>query len=492
MPFSKNIIKFAALNKEKMKNLFHIFIAMLFSVLTLSAQETPDAVMAAQSDSAVKVSLLTCSPGDQIHRLYGHTALRVQSAADDGLGSSSESVAELGVAVGTDWAVNFGWFSFNTPNFVMKFILGLTDYSMAYQTMAIFVMDMVRDDMGVTEQQLNLTDEEARMVQRKLNEILLQDGYDRHNFNFPNSVTGGTLVQTILGAKWTYRYNFLYDNCTTRAVKIVEDAVKASGETIVYQVQNDDAVTTQRDMIHEYTRNSPWYEFGQDLLLGPEVDEPRTERQLAEGLNFLPVYAQNFFEAAQIRAKDGTLRPLVAQTSSLTPYLSPKAHQPAFPVAPHWVFLAIFLFALMLTTGQVRAAKAGKQVPVIEDAEAMRQLQHRQRAWRIWGNSFDIVCWTAQTFVGILLVIMVGWSEHPAVGTNWLLLVFNPLYLLGIPCRLWFRQYEKWFGGFVLLMAVATIIVVVADIQTFPVAIAYITSICVLRTYPIFRFPLTL
>ena len=392
----------------------------------------------------VTVSFLTCSPGDQIHRLYGHTALRLQDEKED-------------------WAVNFGWFSFNTPNFVMKFILGLTDYSMAYQTMPIFLMDLMRDDMGVTEQVLNLTPEEAAYVKKAMRKTLEVEGFDTKNYTFQNPTTGEPKEETILGAHWTYRYNFLYDNCTTRAVDAIKEAVKACGEEIVFPSLVDHGkTTTQRTMIHEFTTKSPWFEFGQDLLLGPEVDETHTIKALADSVNFLPTYAENFFENAKIKGKDGSVRPLVSKTQSLTPFLVGQEHHPAVPFTPLAVAGSLLSVAIIITMSERKANLA---------AQRIGSPTASQRAWRIWGNAFDFTCWTAQGIVGILLVIMVGWSEHPAVGTNWLLFIFNPLFLLGIPVRLWLKKFENIFAWFVCLMAIAIILVGAFGLQCIPDAI---------------------
>lgn len=403
-----------------------------------------EAIDTDEANDTTVVSFLTCSPGDQIHRLYGHTALRLQYGQED-------------------WAVNFGWFSFNTPNFVMKFILGLTDYSMAYQTMPIFIMDLMRDDMGITEQVLNLTPEEAAYVKKAMRNVLESEGYETHDYAFSNPTTGVPKKETVLGAHWTYRYNFLYDNCTTRAVDAIKEAVKACGEELVYpSIVEHGKTTTQRTMIHEFTTKSPWYEFGQDLLLGPEVDETHTIKALVDSVNFLPTYAENFFENAKIKGKDGSVRPLVSKTQSLTPFLVPQERHPAVPFTPMILFGALCGVAIIITMFERKANLAAQRIGAPTAS---------QRAWRIWGNAFDFTMWTLLGIVGILLVIMVGWSEHPAVGTNWLLLIFNPLFFLGIPARLVGGKFESIFAWFATIMAIATMLVDICGLQDLPYAL---------------------
>lgn len=421
---------------------------------TGATAQNREAISTDETNDTTTVSFLTCSPGDQIHRLYGHTALRLQYGQED-------------------WAVNFGWFSFNTPNFVMKFILGLTDYSMAYQTMPIFIMDLMRDDMGITEQELNLTPEEANYVRKAMRLTLESEGYETRDFAFSNPTTGVPKKETVLGARWTYRYNFLYDNCTTRAVDAIREALKAHGETLVYPALSaSQSTTTQRMMIHEFTRHSPWFEFGQDLLLGPEVDEEHSIQALADSLNFLPTYAEDFFDKAQIRDKEGHVRPLVSKTQSLTPFLVPQERRPAVPFTPMILFGALCGVAIIITMFERKANLAAQRIGAPTAA---------QRAWYIWGNAFDFTMWTLQGLVGILLVIMVGWSEHPAVGTNWMLLIFNPLFFLGIPARIMGGKYENVFAWFATIMAVGIMLVDICGLQDIPYAIFPITVAVITR-----------
>lgn len=435
-----------------------IIALLLLPALLATAQNTGGAHSESAQDDSTTVSLLTCSPGEEIHRLYGHTALRLQSNDED-------------------WAVNFGWFSFNTPNFVMKFILGLTDYSMAYQTMPIFLMDLMRDNMAVTEQTLNLTPEEAAYVKRAMRQTLEVEGYDTKHYNFARPGSDGAQEETILAAHWTYRYNFLYDNCTTRAIEAIKEALKANGEELVYPTLAADQTTmTQREMIHEFTRQSPWYEFGQDLLLGPEVDEEHTLKELTDGLNFLPTYAQNFFDKAEIRGKDGKMRPLVGETMNLTPFLVQQERKPAVPFTPMVAAAILAAVGLIIAIFERKAARQATPTAA-------------QRAWRIWGNAFDFTCWTVQGLVGILLVIMVGWSQHPAVGTNWLLLVFNPLYLLGIPVRLWWKKWKVPFAAAVVVAFVTLVFIDIFDVQDIPsAAMLYAFAVAYRCTKPVDAF----
>src|ERR1035437_10962819 len=84
-----------------------LFIAGILSFfLNLNAQQI------IISDSAV-ISLITCSPGEEVYSKFGHTAIRIDDSKK-----------------GNDLIFNYGIFSFETENFYYKFIKGETDYQL--------------------------------------------------------------------------------------------------------------------------------------------------------------------------------------------------------------------------------------------------------------------------------------------------------------------------------------------------------------------------
>ena len=59
--------------------------------------------------SNTEISVLTCSPGDMIYSIFGHTAIRVSNPN-----------------TGLDAVVNYGLFDFNQDSFVFRFVKGET------------------------------------------------------------------------------------------------------------------------------------------------------------------------------------------------------------------------------------------------------------------------------------------------------------------------------------------------------------------------------
>ena len=404
---------------------------------------------------SLEVSLLTCAPGHEVYRLYGHTALRVRN-----------------VARPTDYTYNFGWFSFDTPNFVMRFVLGRTDYSMAKESTALFAQSYLQDDAQVTAQVLALTPEEAHDVAQTLNAIIEQHDPEVREYVVPG-LNGEQDRLTLEMPHWTYRYNFLYDNCTTRALAAVQSALAKHGERLVFpDLKNDGALLTQRRMIHEFTAQSPWYEFGQDLLLGPEVDREFAREDLPK-MNFLPIYAQKMWQSAKIQGADGKMRSLVVVESPLIPFTT-STHEVTLPLTPKVVFWGLLCLAVLLTIGEQRS---------------LDRTVVTRRAWRIWVGTFDTLFFVLTGLVGVVLTLLVGWSEHPAVGTNWLLTLFCPLWLLYVAFYFWaLRKQRRDFAVLVpLLGAVGYFVAWAAGLQWFSPATVPLALILLLRGVAIFR-----
>ncbi len=186
----------------------------------------------AQDSSRIRVSLLTCSPGDELYSIFGHSALRV---------IDSNSV--------TDIVYNYGTFNFDDEGFYLKFIRGKLLYYVSIERFEDFKMSYQASNRGITEQVLNLTAAEASTVQHALIENLKEEN------------------------KY-YQYDFFFDNCTTRLRDII---VKYKNPTpVLPPVKPTDM--RFRQAIHEYLDkgDQQWSKWGIDVLLGARTDRVMT------------------------------------------------------------------------------------------------------------------------------------------------------------------------------------------------------------------------
>lgn len=314
-----------------------LFILGLFSVLHLQATN-------AESYDSVEVSLLTCSPGEEIWAQYGHTAIRWHDLKN-----------------GKDVVVNYGLFSPDVPNFIPRFVFGLTDYRMGVESFELFCSEYIYRHRGVTEQVLALTTQDKQSLAKAL----------QNNLQPENIV---------------YRYNFFYDNCTSRARDIIVSNLHGK---VTYPAAKE---TTFREMLHRWNNAYPWSQFGEDLLLGVSADSP-TEKAEQQ---FLPHNLQEDFAHAVYNG-----HPLVVQTREL---LEPFPFEPEseFPLTPVQCAIAFVIALAVIMAYQLFSKKL------------------------LWG--VDALLMLLASLVGIVFTLMI-FSQHPCVRVNLLIIIFNPLPL---------------------------------------------------------------
>ncbi len=334
-----------------MKHLKIIFNALKGVLLTLILVSS--APVAAQEDippmDSVEFSLLTCQPHDEVYSLYGHTAIRYHELRPGGL----------------DWAFNYGVFDFKKPHFVARFVFGLTDYELGAYPYKYFVKEYRRFGSMVTEQVLNLTDEEKMALHDAL----------AINLRPENKI---------------YRYNYFYNNCTTKARDIIESCINGKVE----YAGREDYTPSYRDMVHSMTRNNPWSRFGNDLLLGIKADWKTDLRQQ----EFLPGNLLYDFDHAQIYS-NGSYRPLIKERRIAVP-AGVQIIESGFPLTP------LACAAILLAVGIV--------IFFVE--------WRKKRVFVLW----DVLLMITTGTIGIVLTLML-FSQHPTVSLNLQIILCNPL-----------------------------------------------------------------
>jgi len=361
--FFENISYFCIVKhlKMKIKSLLTTAILLSFSYITpIDAHSAPNtengAFVSVESNidpmDSVEVSLLTCSPHEEIYSLYGHSAIRWHQGD-------------------IDLVFNWGMFSFSKPYFALRFVFGLTDYELAAYPYERFWPYYQQWGSSVTEQVLNLTNDEKRTLQHLLSENLKEE----------NRV---------------YRYNFFYNNCSTKPRDVIEKSIEGQ---VVYEDKND-FQPTFREMVRECNRNHRWSKFGNDMLLGVKADLATTRQEQ----EFLPMNLMTDFAHAQIY-KDGVYRRLVKEQHLLV--------APGVQVIEQDFFLTPTEIAVLLL--------------IISVCIALYEWKS-SRVVKWW----DVALMTVQGLVGIVLTVMI-FSQHPTTSLNLNLLLFNPLPLLFIP-----------------------------------------------------------
>jgi hypothetical protein len=246
----------------------------------------------------IEVYLLTCGPGQELYATWGHTALRVKD-----------------VNAGIDIVYNWGVFDFSTKHFAWKFAKGRLEYMMAYTTYERFLDEYNYFNQEVISQRVNLDQKEINTML-----MLIQENLKPENVR--------------------YRYDFFYDDCSTRVRDLFENAV---GDNLLYPPSETGKQTTFAKEIERFSKRSPWLDFGIDMLMGREGKKKTTLRDRM----FLPEGLSSGLSQLVIR-REGQMVPLLANPVTV---VTSTAVYPKTPVllTPVSVFSFLLIVVLLLS-----------------------------------------------------------------------------------------------------------------------------------------------
>lgn len=299
------------------------------------------------------VSMLTILPGDEVYSEFGHSAFRVQDP-------------ERGI----DRVYNYGTFDFRDPFFVPKFIYGQLDYMLSVSSYDASYRHYQVQERPIIEQHLRLDPDQRNAL-----------------FRF--------LEINALPENRTYRYDFLFDNCSTR----IRDALEAAvGDTVQFADRPDPDESFRR-LLDPWVANRPLLDVGFDLGLGTPTDRTATPREVM----FLPTYLMEAFDHATIQI-DGTTEPLVAQTDTTLWIEGYEATEEAFPW-PRWAAWIGFLVALGITARGVLRGTVPRRWP-------------------------DALFLALVGLAGCIMAFLWFIAEHTVTNYNWNLLWAWPTHLV--------------------------------------------------------------
>lgn len=270
-----------------------ILILLLSGGWNASAQPT--------DSTHLRISLLTCSPGEELYSTFGHTAIRITDST-----------------LQSDLVFNYGTFDFEDPSFYLKFVRGKLLYFLSSEEYADFAYYYRMTNRSMTEQVL-IMDPSEKIA---LRDALLDNLQERNKY---------------------YHYDFFFDNCTTRPLGLLKKyriALPALPDAMP-------AGTTFRQAIHTYLNQQgmDWSKFGIDLLLASPTDAVMKPGES----QFLPENLLKSLDSVQQR------QPVYAGRSTLAPYQVVEPASSWFTPMKAMIGLALItLFLGWLGTRSVR------------------------------------------------------------------------------------------------------------------------------------------
>jgi hypothetical protein len=332
----------------------------------------------AQDTSHLRISLLTCTPGEELYSTFGHTAFRVVD---------SSSV--------TDYVFNFGTFNFDDEGFYLKFIRGKLNYYLSAENFQDFKTDYQLSNRGITEQVLKLSAAEKIVMQQ-------------------------ALLTNIREENKYYKYDFFFDNCTTRPRDMIVQT--KNPHPVLAAVMP--AGTKFRQAIHKYLdkNNKAWSKLGIDLLLGAPTDAVMTTSQSQFLPEVLMASMNNTNKQQQVLLSSTNLYPINNENNKPSLF------------TPSTVFSCLLVLFILLS--------------VLENKWAA-----------IFMQGFDGIFLFLTGAIGILLIFMWTITDHTMCKDN-----YNLLWALPSNCLLAFfvnskkKWIKKYFGLTAILLSLTVIV----------------------------------
>jgi hypothetical protein len=340
-----------------------LFLVFAFALAAPAQAQLPDSL-----SHRTTISLLTILPGDALYSAFGHSALRVSDPL-----------------TGFDAVFNYGTFDFEDPFFIPKFIYGKLDYFLSVTPFRYTIRASEIQRRPVIEQTLDLSPRQVEAV------------YQFLRFNAQPENRG-------------YRYDFLFDNCSTRPRDVLE---KTLGETLHF-APKPNPHKSFRTLLDPYVADRPWLDFGFDLVLGAPTDRIATPHEVM----FLPDYLMEALDYATV-THGGTARDLVTRKDTLLWFEGRDQKQAALP----WPLL---LFGLLFLVGLVRTGiSLRRRVPSTSPART------------------DVLLFTLTGLVGLFLLFMWLGTEHHVTKWNWNVLWALPTHAAAT-YALWRNARVRW------------------------------------------------
>ncbi len=338
----------------------------------------------AQNSEDLHFSLLTVKPrSNEVYTLFGHTALRMHDSAEN-----------------LDVVFNWGTFSFDEPNFIFRFLKGETDYFLSLSDYDSFCSSYEYSQSTVIEQELNLTSEQKTELFS-----LLDENYRTENRE--------------------YRYNFLFDNCTTRVRDLIEIVCK---DNLQYPAQGEK--TTLRTLIHSCTDPYPWLTFGIDLLVGSGADSLVYLRQEL----FLPEGLMNVLDQTTV-ARNGQTQSIVLSKETIIDTGEEPVSASHFWTHPMTLGICLFILCIAFAYWMIRTKR--------------------------YNQSLFYVIFLLAGLAGCLVAFMTFFSVHPCMFPNWNIIWLHPLHILTF-CGCFFRKRKPLFRWYHRINALLLILLLAA------------------------------
>jgi hypothetical protein len=376
-----------------MKKTFFLVTILVSMSLNISSQTGNDTL----------VYLLTCGTGTETYSIYGHSALRIVIKEKN-----------------QDLVYNWGVFDFDTPNFAWKFAKGRLDYMLAAEDLKSFLQIYNYEKRYVYSQRLNLTGSETSRLITLINENLR-----------PENIK--------------YRYDFFYDDCSTRIRDLIERSV---GEKLLYPPDEGKKSPSFRQMVGKYQDPFPWLKFGIDLIMGSTSDKDASYRDRM----FLPIDLREELSETVIN-RDGKMIPLLQNPDIILDF-DPPVIKRRILLSPAFVFTAFFIIVLIMSA------------------------LIKKRKLIYW---FDIAIYSLFSILAGMMIFFNFFTDHQQMRWNLNVIWLNPVIIICLILIIFRIKAAVWFRLLFYILVSFLIIHFVLP-QSFDIALIPLVLVLIIRS----------
>lgn len=341
-----------------MKKLFLVFLSVVF-LFSLDIHS--------QDRVVPEVFLLTCGPGTETYSRWGHSALRI-----------------IDSTAGTDRVYNWGVFDFNTPAFAWKFARGRLEYMLGVTSYEHFIREYFMEGRWVQSQKINIEPGETEILIQ-----LIQDNLRPENVK--------------------YRYDFFYDDCSTRIRDLLEETI---GNSMVYPPEMMDEIPSFRFLTGKYLKTAPWLKLGVDLLMG----SPGNRKASVRDRMFLPIDMQKGLSDIVIN-RNGKMIPLLQNPVTVLEK-NLETEKVNFLTSPLFIFSVLLVIVIILSA-------------VLRDLKSNRIM--------------DIILFSLFSVLALLMIFFNLFTDHQQMKLNPNAIWLSPFILACLLSVILKKDWYIWF-----------------------------------------------
>lgn len=360
-------------------------------------------ILFSQDYSDAEIYLITCSPGNATYSIYGHSALRIVIPGNN-----------------SDLVYNWGIFDFSTPHFAWRFARGHLDYMLGVTSIEHFIAEYKFEERSVYQQKINMTpDDKVRLF--------------------------SLLAENLKPENVTYRYDFFYDNCSTRIRDLLE---KSIGEKLRYPPDIRRELPTFRAKIGYYQNRMPWLDMGIDILLGIRADKKATFRDRM----FLPIDLQNNMSEALV-LENMKMTPLLRNPEALIQFREVNDNS-IMILSPVFIFAFILIIIIVITA----------------------TVKHER-----FNNLLDLFVFSVFSIFSIMMIFFNFFTDHQQLRWNLNLIWLSPFVIFCLIDIILGKRTYAWFR-IVVILTIISFFIQIAYAQGFNNAFVPLVLILMIRS----------